>query len=350
MSTGLVVGKFWPPHMGHHLLLDTLADRCERVVCVVCAPHGQVPSGGDRAVWLQSAHPLVEVVVVDDFCAWHHPEPCEVACSAKWAERVTRLSVGPIDVVATSESYGDRFAGLLGAEHLSVDPERVTVPISSTAIRDDLAAHWGYLHRATRHGLTRRVVVLGAESTGTSTLARDLAREIDVPLTAEVGRTVSWELFAQAGNDMSKVEWTEASFWRIVDRQIALEHWALDSVADRAPGPLGPWLVADTDTLATVAWWERYLGTDAGALSRFAGARLADAYLLTDPEGVDFDDSDPLRDGASIRHAMHARLRELVVAAGRPWTLVSGPPNARLAAAVEFVHNFERAHPRWVHH
>ena len=34
---GLVLGKFSPPHAGHHHLVRTASDRCERLTVLVCA-------------------------------------------------------------------------------------------------------------------------------------------------------------------------------------------------------------------------------------------------------------------------------------------------------------------------
>ena len=349
MRTGLAVGKFWPPHSGHSFLIECVAERCDRMVVVVCATPSQVPNGGERAIWLQALFPRAEVVVVDDACAAHHPDPCSETCSGVWAARIADLGVGTIDLVGTSESYGERFARLMGAEHLSVDPDRVRVRVSSTDVRRDLSGSWHQLPRVVKVGLTRRVVIVGAESTGTSTLARDLAEALESPCTAEAGRTVSWELFARAGNDMGNITWTEEIFWDIVNKQIALEQHAYEQAIRRVPGGLGPWIVCDTDTLATIAWWERYLGTESGSLQRFASVRPADLYLLTDPVGVQFDDADPLRDGAAIRSGMHERFARLLEASDRPWRLVSGSPTERLEIAVRAVEEHEGRHPRWVH-
>jgi len=53
-------------------------------------------------------------------------------------------------------------AGLCYAEMAS------TVPVSGSAVRRDLVAHWEFLSPPVRGGLALRVVVLGAESTGTT--------------------------------------------------------------------------------------------------------------------------------------------------------------------------------------
>lgn len=348
LSTALVIGKFWPPHAGHHALIRFAEQQSHRLVIVVCATKDQRPTGLDRALWMQQVHPTAEVVVVDDFCAWHHPKPCPDECSEKWAKRVRELRIGQVDTVVTSEDYGPRFADALGSTHLAYDTERHHHQISATAIRHSLSEHWPNLHPAIRAGLHRRVVVLGAESTGTTTLAADLAGRLQAPLVAEVGRTYSWALFAET-NEMTDVQWSARQFWQIVDHQINAEATAVHTHIDRIPGSLGPWLVCDTDTLATVAWWERYLNSPSNAVEDLANARPADLYLLTSPRGVDFDDSDPLRDGRAIRSAMHERFIELLSKSGRPFRVVEGTRQERSEFALAEVERHEACTPRFIH-
>ncbi|WP_256842158.1 AAA family ATPase [Ornithinimicrobium cryptoxanthini] len=56
-----------------------------------------------------------------------------------------------------------------------------------------MAGHWWALPTPVRAWLTRRVVVLGAESTGTTTLSRDLAAELGCGWVPEFGRDWSRE-------------------------------------------------------------------------------------------------------------------------------------------------------------
>lgn len=343
---GLAIGKFWPPHNGHHAMVEHLARHCDRMLIVICATQTQVPTGLERSLWMQQIHPTAEVIVVDDFCSWHFPEPCPAECSQKWAARIHALGVGPVDLVVTSESYGDRFAELLGARHVSFDPGRTLHDLSGTGVRSSLAKHWFDLHPVTRAGMHRRVVVLGAESTGTSTLSHDLAEALDLPQTPELGRTVSWALYAVAGS-MDEVQWGTSEFWSIVNAQIRTEVLALQTAVDRAPGALGPWLVCDTDTLATVAWWERYLGTPAGPLLELAGSRLADLYIVTSPDGVAFDDSDPTRDGREVRLGMHERFLELVRESGRPYLIATGDRADRVEVSRTALAQYEVNNPRF---
>ena len=343
---GLIVGKFWPPHNGHQRAFDLLRASSDHLTIVVCGDPSQVPAVFDRAMWIQSANPDAEVVTVNDLCAWHHPHDCPPECTALWVDRLGELGLSEFDVVVASETYGKPFADALGAE--LIDSARGSDGLSATAIRDDLRGRWLDLPPVVRAGLHRRVVVLGAESTGTTTLSLDLERQLSMPVAPEAGRTLSWRLMAAAG-DMGNIRWAESHFWEVVNLQIGLEHQAVFSRIDDCPGELGPWLVCDTDTLATVAWWERYLNVVQSGIPKLASIRLGDLYLVTSPHDVEFDHADPLRDGRQVRSAMHDRFIELVEESGRPWVLLSGNPEERLAGAIEAMTTFEQTHPRWVH-
>ena len=59
---------------------------------------------------------------------------------------------------------------------------------------------------------------------------------------------------------------------------------------------IGPWVVCDTDAVATMERRERYLTSNSECAWKFAQASLADVYVVTDPEDVEFE-QDGIRDG-----------------------------------------------------
>jgi NadR type nicotinamide-nucleotide adenylyltransferase len=343
--TAVVAGKFLPPHAGHHALIDHAASLAGQVFVLLVDGHAEKPPADRRALWLQAIHPYVEVVVAADLC--HHGiEPCAPECSDRWAAWLTEAIPVTFDLVVSSESYGPVFADRLGATHVASDPARSAIPASGEAIRADLTGNWSNLHPIVRAGLHRRAVVIGAESTGTTTLARDLARAIGAPLAMEAGRTSSWVLAGRAGG-WDNVAWSVGDFRRILADQRRLEADAAHEGVTRVPAELGPWVVCGTDALATVAWWERYLGLGADEALAFARTNLADLYLVTDPADVDFV-QDGIRDGEHVRLAMHTRFCELAAASGRNWRIASGTPELRVAAALELLREHERSQPRFV--
>ncbi|HND30120.1 MAG TPA: AAA family ATPase, partial [Myxococcota bacterium] len=161
----MIVGKFYPPHAGHHHLIDrALAEVGELHVVIGDHPREYLP-WSLRWAWLADAHPTVQLHRIED--QWG-------ADSFAWA-RACLAEVGPIDVVFTSEAYGEEFAGALGAHHVAVDPLRLQVPISGTRMRENFGKYWHFLRAPARRWYCRRVVLVGAESTGKTTLARRLS-------------------------------------------------------------------------------------------------------------------------------------------------------------------------------
>ncbi len=344
-GSAIVVGKFLPPHAGHHSLIEHAESQADRVLVLLVDGHGELPSADRRALWLQAIHPEVDVVVAADLCR-HGNDPCVIECSDRWAAWLGNAIPGRFDLVVSSETYGQTFADRIGATHISFDPRREARAVSGDAVRGDLVGQWSDLHPIVRAGLHRRVVILGAESTGSTTLARDLAKSIGAPVAMEAGRTASWVLAGRSGG-WDQVEWNVEDFRRILADQRRLEADAAHRGALGEHGALGPWIVCDTDALATVAWWERYLDEGSEEALAFARSDLADLYLVTDPTDVEFV-QDGIRDGEHLRHAMHQRFCELADASGRSWRLVSGTPRERVAAAISALTEFERQQPRFV--
>jgi HTH-type transcriptional regulator, transcriptional repressor of NAD biosynthesis genes len=318
---GLVVGKFYPPHAGHHHLIDTAAARCERLTVVVAPARREAISLELRCAWLRERHPGVEIVGEYDDHPVDYADP--LAWDAHCAVFRRAAGVSTVDAVFTSEAYGDELARRFGAVHVCVDLPRGTVPVSGTAVRADPVAYWDRLTPDVRAWFVRRVVVVGAESTGTTTLARDLAAHYGTGWVPEYGRELTVRKVAAAGS-IAKVVWTPGDFVEVAREQNAAE--------DAAARQSGPVLVCDTDARATAVWQERYLGAVSPEV--YAAARVPDLYLLTDHAGVPFED-DGLRDGEHVRAWMTDRFRQVL--AGLPVVELTGSRAARLATAVRAV-------------
>jgi HTH-type transcriptional regulator, transcriptional repressor of NAD biosynthesis genes len=139
-ETGLVVGRFDPPHLGHSYLIETAAASCEHLVVFVSSgPRDAVP-GHMRAAWLAELHPVARVIEV------RHDLRTDFSDESLWERWMTLfrghwpLATGP-QIVVSSDPYIDELAKRFGAEPRVVDAERVTVPISATMIRQDPARH-----------------------------------------------------------------------------------------------------------------------------------------------------------------------------------------------------------------
>lgn len=139
--TGLIVGRFDPPHLGHSHMIDWALERTERLVVYVNSSFRRDTVPGElRGAWLAELHPTAEVRVVRHSLAtdWNDED-----LWAKWIDLFRShwpYEDGP-HAVFSSDDYVSGIAERLDAVAVTVDPERKVVPVSATEIRDDPAAH-----------------------------------------------------------------------------------------------------------------------------------------------------------------------------------------------------------------
>ena len=316
MTLGLVVGKFYPPHRGHKRLIDAARARCDRLVVILAHHRSQTIPGELRLAWLREIHPDCDVRLVPDELDDD---------SQQWADwTVAYLGRAP-DVVFSSEDYGPVYARLMGARHEMVDRARAIVPISGTAVRADPAAALDFLEPCVRAHFVPRVVLIGAESTGKTTLAGELAAAFGTAWVPEYGREY-WEAKA-AGWQSAAPAWRTGEF-----AHIAAEQQRREAAAARLARRV---LVCDTNAFATGTWHERYLGVRSAAVDAIGAADRVALYLLA---GVDAPFvQDGWRDGASHRAWMHRRFAEQLRAGPVPFATLTGGWPARRAAALAAV-------------
>lgn len=189
---------------------------------------------------------------------------------------------------------------------------------------DVLNALWPILPASLKARFCRRVIVTGAESTGTTTLALMLAEALNCPYVPEYGRE-----YTEKRAKVTDEPWQETELVEIAEEQIELE----DAAARRS---VNGWIVADTDTMTTALWHERYFDARSDAVDRVAARQVRPhAYILTSDD-IAFE-ADAIREGGARRHVMTNRFREDIAASGVQWIEVRGDPETRLAAALTFL-------------
>ena len=314
MTLGFVVGKFYPPHRGHRHLIETARAGCDRLVVLLCHHASQKIPGELRKAWLEEIHPDCEIHLVPDELDDD---------SEQWARfTVAHLGCAP-DVVFSSEDYGPRFAACMGSRHVMVDRPRGAFPVSGTLVRSSPLDHLHWLEPCVRAHFVRRVVVIGAESTGKTTLAQALAERYGTTWVPEFGREYWEEKVAGLAMDGPLPGWTSEEF-----RLIASEQQNRENLLAREANRV---LVCDTNAFATGTWHERYLGHRDEGVDAIGRRDRADLYLLTEPDFPFVQDG--WRDGEAIRHWMHARFVEQLTTLSTPVVRLRGPLDQRIADA-----------------
>ncbi|MBR7091445.1 MAG: adenylyltransferase/cytidyltransferase family protein [Clostridia bacterium] len=155
-KTGLFVGKFMPPHIGHiHAILDA-STRCDHLIVLVCfepnitSRECTIHNLPDmplalKVQWLTqelSNYPNITILSLDE--SGMPPFPHGWEC---WANAVKNVVGEPIHIIFGSEiNYTDGYAKYFPESTYYIqDADRQAVNISSTAIRNDLNQYLDYI-------------------------------------------------------------------------------------------------------------------------------------------------------------------------------------------------------------
>lgn len=319
-EVGLVLGKFYPTHLGHLHLIDTAAEQCNIVYVMMCSLEREIIPGSIRFAWLwhhYKTNTNIHIIHCTDENP-QYPEDCSSAdefYNKYWVPTV-RKYVGEIDVVFTSEDYGKEFSEYLGVDHVLVDKERITYPISGTKIRESSYDNWEFIPYFAKPYFMKRVVIVGPESTGKSTLTKKLAEHYNTEYAEEYGRTYT----NKTGTDNLSVE----DFEEIVHGQFRDN---FDYKKDDTK-----LLFCDTEAITTKIFAEMYIGMGKNDLiDDKIKQQKFDLWLLLDIDVKWVDDG--TRDFPQKREWHMNKIKEELDSRGIKYIVISGDYDERFEKA-----------------
>jgi NadR type nicotinamide-nucleotide adenylyltransferase len=317
---GLVIGQFMPPHLGHTYLGDFARGYVEDLAILVCSMPSDPITGDQRVRWMQELFPTARILHGQNLPLPQVGDPAPL-----WREAIAIRHPEPVDILFASEAYGHRLASAIGARFVPVDVPHSTFPVTSDDILSRPYANWRYIPGPVRPHFLKRVTLFGAESSGKSTLAQELALHFDTVVAPEFGRFHT-EAFGQNADTPEDI------------RQIVMGHLAgraaLEPRANRV-------LIEDTDPVLTAIWSDVLCGARDPWFAGFTD--YPDLYLFCD---IDIPwERDAVRyfaDPAARRRFHEACERELV-SRNAPFLRLSGGKQERLADAIAAVEQLLKA-------
>lgn len=180
--------------------------------------------------------------------------------------------------------------------------------------------HWDMLPECVRPYYVRRVCLLGPESSGKSTLARDLAHHFNTSYAWEYARPLLNPKGGRCDRDDISL---------IARGQIATEE-ALARHANRV-------LFVDTNVLLTTIWSQTLFGTCPEWVRRVARERRYDLHLLLDVDVPWVDDGQRYFPMPADRVAFFERCRETLEREQLPYIVIRGSWEQRREQAIHEV-------------
>ena len=192
-KVGMYGGSFDPLHVGHLHDIIRAASMCEKLYVMISWCEGRESTSKEmRYRWIyQNVKHLkhVKILLVEDKAVSKEEYNTDYYWE-KGAQDIKRMIGKPIDVVFCGSDYlgTNRFESLYSPESDVVYFDRSEVPISSTELRFDVYQSWQYIPPVCRPYYAKKVLIVGGESTGKSTLVENLAIAYNTTFVREIGR------------------------------------------------------------------------------------------------------------------------------------------------------------------
>ena len=173
-----------------------------------------------------------------------------------------------------------------------------------------------------------RITTYGPESTGKTTLARELAAHFNTTWIVEFARDFLIEILDKEGRICE-----EKDLLPIAIGQVAIENEALKRA--------NKYLFCDTNALVTKVYSDIYYDQCSPELLEAADKHHYDLYFLTDKD-IPWED-DGLRDSAEYRDTAFEIFKKNLIAFNKPYIQISGNREERLEKAIKIVENLDKA-------
>lgn len=333
-TIGFYGGKFLPLHQGHVYSIVKASTMVDQLYVVLSHSEKRdkklcedtdfpyIPSG-IRLRWLSQITKdmgNVKVIEVED-------EQGDVDYDWKEGSIKIKEAIGKkIDFVFSSEqSYETIFNELYPkAAHVIIDAKRELYPISATEIRQKGVYHyWDYIPQIVKPYFVKKVVVLGTESCGKSTLVRNLALLFNTNYVEEYGRTYCEQL---GGCDGIMVE----EDYPLIAYGHKLKEYEAIEKANKI-------VFIDTEAVVTQFYSELYNHKHQMVLNEMAQLQKYDLCLYLEPDVKWVDDGLRVHGTSNDREKNNLRLKELLKLNGVKYVSIGGNYKQRLEHAVQLI-------------
>ena len=247
----VVFGTFAPLHQGHIDLIQRAKRQCDRVCVIVSGYKGD--RGEEVGLPLQkrfryiregfSNDELTQIYKLDETDLPRYPLGWEPWL--KTALETIQYDSKREDLVffVGEKTYQEE----LEARGFEARLQERQFGISGTLIRENPSKYWKYIAQPFRRQFTKKVLIMGSASNGKTTLAKDLARFYDAPVSLEYAREY------QIRNNVRDDELTPKDYYYLLLGQYDQTSKLIDSSANRGL------VIADTNSLVTKGYYDYYM-------------------------------------------------------------------------------------------
>lgn len=263
-KVAVVFGTFAPLHQGHIDLIQRAKRQCDRVRVIVSGYKDD--RGEEVGLPLQKRFRYIrEGFSNDELTQIYKLDETDLPRYPLGWEPWLKTALETIQYHAEREELiffvGEKaYQEELEARGFEARLQERQFGISGTLIRENPSKYWKYIAQPFRRQFTKKVLIMGSASNGKTTLAKDLARFYDAPVSLEYAREY------QIRNNVRDDELTPKDYYYLLLGQYDQTSKLIDSSANRGL------VIADTNSLVTKGYYDYYMeveGQETGMTDTF---------------------------------------------------------------------------------
>lgn len=308
MKRGLVIGKFLPIHKGHIALINFAASQCDELIVSMSDQAGDPIDADIRFYWIREIFKDNDRIKPNKLVDNLDNDSMELNERTKVWAGLIRKHYPDVEILFSSESYGEPLAEHLGIEHRTFDTQRIKFPVAASSIRKHPFRYWDFIPEVVRPFFVKKICFYGPESTGKSSMAIKMAKKYNTEFVPEVAREM-----------ITKNDFTIDDIIRI---GIAQTQRVIDKtkVADKL-------LFCDTDLITTQIYSRHYLHVIPPILTQLEKHVSYDLYFLMDIDVPWI--ADGLRDLGNRREEMLDIFKNEMTSRNISYILIQGNSDER---------------------
>lgn len=328
---GLYAGSFNPVHLGHVMNIVKAHTLCEKLYIVLSYNEHEQINHKERFMWLKDiTKDMKNVVVLKVFDQSHSKE------EYNWDQGcldIKKIVNEKIDVIFCGGDYRNNKIFQRLWSDISIHYfERNIMKISSTQIREDPIKYYDYLPQIVKPYYNKKVVVVGTESCGKSSLVKHLAKIYNTNYVEETGRDIC--LKAGGIDNMQSKHYYE----------ILLKH--LDNI-NRQIKTSNKILFIDTESLITLYYYNlsfmktsEYDNKIKNLAVILSKTMKYDLWIFLEPDVTWVQDGTRTYGNQKMRLENNKTLKTLLKKMGIKYYVVGGTYNDRLENSIELINKY----------
>lgn len=257
MKVGCIIGRFSPLHNGHIYLMEEGVKQVDKLYILICFTDGETIPTIVRKKWVEKAVEKVkekystkEIVInilTKQFINFKSEKNSSYEISKQWSEYLKFIYPDITHFIGGKE-YIKMMADAIGCEYITINEDRKIEEVSLKKID-----YKDYLPDYVVKDYVFKICIIGIESSGKTTLIRELGRQLNCPYVEEYGR-----IYCQINSPLE--DGKDYFLTRRDFHNIAIGHNRLVlKEYEHALASKEKFLFVDTDHIITQCFFKRYL-------------------------------------------------------------------------------------------